>query len=227
MIALSNDSNWSSANYNPTATYAIYFDVSTNLAKVYENGVYVSQSVAMALGDTSRVSLEAGFIKYLKNGAVFYEHSVSPSYPFRGKVFLNSANAKVDQLLFTASSAGLGEFNSGITVRGKRIEDIVKLATQAIRADNRYRGNDTSIPSNIVTSIRYDTYFISWEDGVCFINISVNFSDYKSNSTKNFDSVKHVRARVYNKYGELVKQIEAPYHGRGLAFSGYFPRVLS
>lgn len=227
MIALSNDSNWSSANYNPTATYAIYFDVSTNYAKVYENGAYVSQSVTMTLGDTFRVSLEGGLIKYLKNGAVFYEHSVSPSYPFRGKVFLNSANAKVDQLLFTASSAGLGEFNSGITVRGKRIEDVVKLATQAIRADNRYRGNDSSIPSNIVTSIRYDTYFISWEDGMCFINISVNFSDYKSNSTKNFDSVKHVRARVYNKYGELVKQIEAPYHGRGLAFSGYFPRVAA
>jgi hypothetical protein len=226
VLGLTANSGLASPDISPYATYALYFDISNNTAKVYEAGSYVSpQNVPMGLGDTFRVALEGGYVKYLKNGAVFYEHTVTPSYPLRGKVWLNSANAKLDQLVFTASSSGLGEFNSGITVRGKRMEDIVKLATQAIRYDNRYRGNDTTIPSNIVTSIRYDTYFVSWEDAMCFINVSVNFSDYKTNATKNFDSVKHVRARVYNKFGEVVKQIEAPYHGKGSAFSGYFPRL--
>src|SRR5690606_32754827 len=74
------------------------------------------------------------------------------------------------------------------------------------------------------TSIRYDTYFISWEDDTCFINLSVNFSDYKTTTTKNLDSIKHVRTRIYNKFGELVKQSETAYHGRGNVFNGYFPR---
>src|SRR5690606_14131692 len=34
----------------------------------------------------------------------------------------------------------------------------------------------------------------------------------------------HVRTRIYNKFGELVKQSETAYHGRGNVFNGYFPR---
>lgn len=226
-LGLTSNTDWANPAYNPYLTYGFHFYIANNTVQVWENGVNTGVSVPMSLGNVFRVALEGGMIKYLKNNAVFYEHSVTPTYPIRGKVWLFSGSAKLDQLLFTASSSGLGEFNSGITVRGKRIEDIAKLATQSIRSDNRYRGNDLTIPSNIVTSIKYDSYYISWEDNICFINISVTFNDYKTNATKNFDSVKHVRSRVYNKFGQLIRQIEAPYHGRGQVFSGYFPRTAA
>lgn len=206
-----------------------YFQASPPLAIAYYNGAPSgSNSTFIEQGSVFRVSIEGGTVRYFKNGALVHQFSYSPAvYPIRGKVWLNAPNSRADKLLFAASSSGLGEFNSGITVRGKRLEDIVKLSTQALRADNRYRGNDATIPSNLVSSIRYDSYFISWEDNTCFMNVSVNFADYKSNRTKNLDSVKHVRTRVYNKFGEIIGQFESPYHGRGIAFSGYFPRMYA
>lgn len=223
-FGLTSNSDWANPNYNPYVTYGIHF-ISSSSAQVWENGVYTGTAISVEQGNSFRVALEGGFVKYLKNNSVFYEHATTPSYPLRGKVWLYTPSTKLEELLFTASSSGLGEFNSGITVRGRRIEDIVKLSTTALRGDNRYRGNDLSIPSNVVSSINYDNYFISWEDGVCFISIAVNINDYKTNSFKNFDSVKHVRVRVYNRFGELIKQTESPYHGRGLAFTGFYKRA--
>lgn len=302
-FGLTSNTDWANPNYIPYATYVIHVFVAGPSAQVWENGVYTGISVGYALGNTFRVAIDGGSIKYLKDGVVFYEHPVatdsvatgvvnnggsgytSPpsvsitggggtgataianisggavvaivitnggsgytsaptlsmtggggtgasgsatlgtiSYPLRGKVWLYSASAKLENLLFTASSSGLGEFNSGITVRGKRIEDVVKIATQSIRSDNRYRGNDSAVPSNLISTIKYDAYFVSWEDNMCFITITINFNDYKTNITKNMDSVKHVRARVYNKFGEILRQTETAYHGRGVAYSGYFPR---
>lgn len=224
-LGLTSNSDWANPSITPHVTYGLFFDASGTNTEIWENGVGTGVALGVGINDTFRISLEGGRIKYLKNGAVFNEKVVTATYPIRGKVWLNSPNAKLDRLLFTSASSGLGEFNSGVTVRGKRIEEIVKLTTQALRGDNRYRGNDFTVPSSVVTSIKYDSYHVAWEDDMCFMNISAIVGDYKTNNTRNFDSVKHVRARIYNKYGELVDQVEAPFHGRGSAFSGYFPRI--
>lgn len=226
MFGLSANPNWTNPDYT-TITYALYLaggsvyiynsgTQTTGVLTTYQNGA-----------DIFRVSIEGGFVKYRKNGSVLYEQAITIIYPLRGKVCIQNPNDKLINVSFTAASSGAGEFNSGITVRGKRIEDVVKVATQAVRGDNRYRGNDYSVPSNLVTDILYDTYFVSWEDNHWFANISVTVSDYKTNTSKNMDSLKSVRVRVYNKLGQVVKTVISAWNGRGVAFSGFIPRTYA
>ncbi len=212
---------------NPAiSTVSFAIQALSNIVKVFESGSDMGTMTTSAVGDVFRVSIEGNIVKYRKNGAVFYESTVTPiTYPLRGKVCLYEPDTLVNGLLFTASSSGAGEFNSGITVRGQRLEDTVKLATQAVRQDNRYRGNDYTVPSNQITSISSDTYFTVWEDDMSFMTLSVTVSDYKSNATKNMDSLRSARVRVYNKFGEVVKQVDSPWAGRGNIFSGFIPRA--
>lgn len=226
MFGLTADTQYTTPNFN-TINHACYL-VNGNV-QIYENGTPMTGNVTTYVsGDSFRVGIEGNFIKYRKNGGVFYERPFTNmaqySAPYRGKISSHYQNDRLINISFTAATSGAGEFNSGITVRGQRIEDVVKLATQAIRGDNRYRGNDVSVPSNQISGITLDTYYISWEDDMWYANVSVTVNDYKSNATKNMDSLRSVRARVYSKTGQVLKTITAPWNGRGVVFSGHIPR---
>jgi hypothetical protein len=228
MIGLSSNVSWTNPSYT-TLNYAIY--LIGGAVQVYENGTQVGSapSLSYVSGDTFRVGIEGETVKYRKNGVVFFESLTYSSlvYPLRGKVCLKQPNDSLTNIAFTASSSGSGEFNSGITVRGTRLEDLTRLVTTSIRGDARYRGNDYTVPSNNVTSITYTSYYISYEDDLWFANLSVNVSDYKSNSAKNMDSLRSCRTRVYNRYGAKVAEVMFPWSGRGVVFSGFVPRAFA
>jgi hypothetical protein len=48
---------------------------------VRENGAYRGAETSYATGDVFRVAVQAGVVKYSKNGVVFYTSAVAPSYP--------------------------------------------------------------------------------------------------------------------------------------------------
>lgn len=194
---------------------------------MFEDGV-ISLFIAPAVtGDIYRISIEGGVVVYRRNGSVVYTSGQAPVYPMKVKMSINYPDSKVDQVYMTASSSGLGEFNSGISVRGQRLEDIVRLSTQSLRSDNRYRGNDIGTPSNDITAVGYDTYKASFEDSYAFISLFLTISDYKTNSTKNLDSTRSVRVRVWNKFGVKQNRLtdsSFPWSGRGVCFTGMIPR---
>lgn len=227
LFGLTSNGSFSSSSYS-TITYGIYIDLPGEFAQAYVNGSGYSV-VPVEFGNTFRVSIEGTTVKFRRNGTTFYEipsvdiTSFTNTYPFRGKFIMSNTN-KVTEIGFAASSSSLGEFNEGITVKGFPITAAVDRIQNALRVDNRYKGNDIRIPSNVVTSINMDSYQVSWEDDVWYADLSATFTDYKTNVTKGLDSLKHVRVRVYNKYGEMVKTTEQAYHGRGSIFSGYVSR---
>jgi hypothetical protein len=227
MIGLTSNTDWANPAY-ATLNYAIFYW--GGALYVYENGIMMTGGAITSGSETDvlRVSIEGTKVKYRRNGAVFYEspNSASLSYPLRGKVCLYEPNTGFTNVTMTASSAGAGEFNSGIKIRGERLEDLLR-ATQAIRADNRYRGNDSGRPSDQITSVGYDTYFTSFEDDMCYVGMFLTTNDFKTNPTKNMDSIAHTRVRVYNKFGERITRFtdsSFSFNGRGVCFSGFLPR---
>jgi len=224
LMSLSSNASWTNTDPAVTATYGLYF--TGGGVNVIQNGATIITTATTYINgvDVFRIGVEGTKVRFRKNGAVFHEITSTPTYPMRAKFHLYQSGDVFTNITFTASSSGAGEFNSGITVRGRAIEDVVKLATQSIRGDNRYRGNDFTVPSNQITGILYDTYYVSWEDDMWFANISITVSDYKTNATKNMDSIKSVRTRIYDKTGLMLRQISTPWNGRGVAFSGFIPR---
>ena len=63
-------------------------------AEVRENNVYRSDT-PLAAGDTFKVAVEGGVVKYYKNGVVFYTSTVAPTYPLLVDTSLLSAGATV------------------------------------------------------------------------------------------------------------------------------------
>jgi hypothetical protein len=63
-------------------------------AEVRENNVYRAD-VPLAAGDTFKVAVEGGVVKYYQNGALFYTSAVAPTYPLLVDTSLLSAGATV------------------------------------------------------------------------------------------------------------------------------------
>jgi hypothetical protein len=68
---------------------------------VYEAGVKVAGAGTYANGDTLRVSVESGLVKYRKNGTLLYMSVVAPTYPLRVDTALYTAGATLkDAVLY-------------------------------------------------------------------------------------------------------------------------------
>jgi hypothetical protein len=73
-------SNGSTNNNYTEIDYALSLGAAGNV-RVYENGVLKGSFGTYSPGDTFRVAVESGAIKYYWNGAVFYTSAVVPSFP--------------------------------------------------------------------------------------------------------------------------------------------------
>lgn len=69
-------------------------------AAVFERGVYRGE-VAYVTGDVFRVAIQSGYVRYYKNGVLFYTSSTSPTYPI-------VTAAWIDQLNGTVTNATMG-----------------------------------------------------------------------------------------------------------------------
>ena len=63
---------------------------------VYEKGVSTGTFVSYATGDKLRVAVEAGVVRYRKNGTLIYTSTVAPSYPLLVDTALYSQGATIN-----------------------------------------------------------------------------------------------------------------------------------
>ncbi len=98
MIGLSNgDANQSYQELD----FAFYLGMNGYLF-IYENGANVNWPGFYATGDTMRISVESGVVKYRKNGVVVYTSTATPTYPLL-----------VDTSFYTAASTANNVVISG------------------------------------------------------------------------------------------------------------------
>jgi RHS repeat-associated protein len=101
MIGLSNgDTN---QNY-PDIDFAAYLD-SGNLC-VYEAGSNRGCFSTYVGGNTIRVAVESGVVKYKKNGTVIYTSSVTPTYPLLVDTALWSNGATLNNVVISGGGSG-------------------------------------------------------------------------------------------------------------------------
>jgi alpha-tubulin suppressor-like RCC1 family protein len=123
MIGLSHGD--SSASYTDI-DFAIY-PVADGTLHVYEGGAYRGQVGTYVTGDRLRVALEAGVVKYYKNGTLLYTSAVSPVLPLRiDSSFYNPGSsllgvvlvgdAATDTLEAPVLSPGTGTYTSAQTI---------------------------------------------------------------------------------------------------------------
>ena len=73
---------------------------SGSYAEVKENGVYKSD-IAFVTGNVFRISLEAGVVKYYKNGTAFYTSTKTPAFPLYANALLCDLNSTITNAVIT------------------------------------------------------------------------------------------------------------------------------
>ena len=76
------------------------FKLSGGYAEVREYGQYL-WDIPVIDGDVLRIAVEAGTVKYLKNGAVFYTSGNAARYPLRADTALSSMGATVNKAIIS------------------------------------------------------------------------------------------------------------------------------
>ncbi|MGH9253425.1 MAG: hypothetical protein ACRD3C_02525 [Vicinamibacterales bacterium] len=87
----------------------------SGVAEVRESGAWKAD-VRFAAGDSFRISVEGGVVRYSKNGTVFYTSAVRASYAMRVHVVLFSANASVAGVALSGAAGGASASNLGAGV---------------------------------------------------------------------------------------------------------------
>jgi hypothetical protein len=76
------------------------FKLAGGYVEVREYGQY-TWDMPVAEGDVLRIAVEAGAVKYLKNGAVFYTSGNAARYPLRADTALSSIGATVNKAIIS------------------------------------------------------------------------------------------------------------------------------
>jgi RHS repeat-associated protein len=79
---------------------------------VYESGVDRGCWGTFATGDTIRVAVESGVVKYKKNGVIVYTSTVPPSYPLLVDTSLYSNGATINNVVISSGGSGGGSQTS-------------------------------------------------------------------------------------------------------------------
>ncbi|MFN5831465.1 MAG: hypothetical protein ACK46R_12005, partial [Bacteroidota bacterium] len=108
MIGLSNTNV--NANFN-TIQYAIYLRNDAQF-EVYESGSGRGVFGSYAANDVFRVAVDAGVVKYFRNGNLFYISNVAPTLPLLVDVSINSLNGTVTNAI--VSNYNTGDFEATI-----------------------------------------------------------------------------------------------------------------
>jgi hypothetical protein len=77
---------------------------SASYAEVKENGVYKTD-IAFVTNDLFRVSLEAGVVKYYKNGTAFYTSTKTPTFPLYANALLCDLSSTISSAVITPPCA--------------------------------------------------------------------------------------------------------------------------
>ena len=94
---------------------------------VYEDGVYRGYFGNYATGDTLRVAVEGGVVKYRKNGTLLYTSTVAPTYPLLVDTSLYNYGSTLNNVVISGGGGGGGSQNAswtntvGVTVTGNSL----------------------------------------------------------------------------------------------------------
>jgi ribosomal protein S4E len=94
MFGLSNSNP--DANYT-SIQYAIYL-VNNGTLQIYESGVYKNSVGNYTTGDTLRISIEQGIVKYYKNSQYLYQSTILPTLPLMVDVSLTTINSTLNNI---------------------------------------------------------------------------------------------------------------------------------
>jgi RHS repeat-associated protein len=70
---------------------------------IYENNVPVYFAGFYATGDTLRIAVESGVVKYRKNGAVVYTSTATPTYPLLADTSLSTAGSTINNVVLSGN----------------------------------------------------------------------------------------------------------------------------
>jgi RHS repeat-associated protein len=70
---------------------------------IYENSVPVYFAGFYATGDTLRIAVESGVVKYRKNGAVIYTSTATPTYPLLADASLYTAGSTINNVVLSGN----------------------------------------------------------------------------------------------------------------------------
>ena len=94
-------------NANPgTTTGEIPFAIKlvNGHAEAYESGQYRGDTT-FATGDTLRIAVQSGVVRYSKNATVFYTSTMPPIYPLRVDTALTSAGSTINSVVISTGSS--------------------------------------------------------------------------------------------------------------------------
>ena len=97
-------SNGNPGTSNVEIKHALRFD--GGIAEVRESGIYRSDT-PFVNGDTFRIAVTGGIVRYSKNGTIFYTSQVTPLYPMLVDTSFNTLNSTLANIFvsFTGSSS--------------------------------------------------------------------------------------------------------------------------
>jgi hypothetical protein len=102
MVGLSNTNVDASFN---TIQYAVYLRGDGQF-EIYESGASRGTFGAYAANDLFRVAVDAGVVKYYRNGNLFYISTVAPTLPLLVDVSINSVNGTVTNVIVSNYNTG-------------------------------------------------------------------------------------------------------------------------
>ncbi|MFN8206637.1 MAG: hypothetical protein U0T82_04425 [Bacteroidales bacterium] len=92
------------SNYN-TIQYAVYLRADA-LIEIYESGSSRGTFGSYTANDVFRISIEAGVVKYYRNGSLFYISGVSPTLPLLVDVSIRDVNGTVTKAIVSNYNTG-------------------------------------------------------------------------------------------------------------------------
>ena len=96
-------SNGDTDQGNADIDFALYTDSGAVKIYIFEKGTYRGSFGAFAPGDKLKVAVEAGVVKYYRNGTHLYTSLQAPTLPLRADASLSSAGAMVQDAVLTGA----------------------------------------------------------------------------------------------------------------------------
>jgi hypothetical protein len=86
--------------------FALFFSAA-GAAQVFERGAWITGTNYIG-GETFRIAVESGVVKYYKNGTLFYTSTDTPTYPLQVDTSLLTLNGTITNAVISGASGGNG-----------------------------------------------------------------------------------------------------------------------
>lgn len=186
-----------------------YDGVQLEIDRVYVSGswyiIYRRDGVAIRQVNLGATVPPAMRLKYAGGGIGAKGRNVKyVSWGVEGKGWKLHPRQGSDQI-------GIIESNDGFMVKNSPLNEIGIRALGAIAPDLQVRGSDTG-KVNVTKPLSLDVqqYDATWESNFCHVHIRFSMTNALTDSTCNCISADLMRVRVYNMFGDVIREVELP-----------------